>query len=339
MKFVSLILAVSLLVYANAAYASKRLGGGKAVGKQSTQVAQKEAGPGAAQSPTQNGSQSASQTANNAATAPKPAGTPPVAAQTPKRPWGSMLGSLAAGLGLAWLAHSLGLGEDFGQFIFIAGLVLLAMLALSWFMRWRAARAAIPGRSIAFQGDQPGGGTRGVGDSYRVENVGNDASARPFERKSYFQELKSNPGAPMVNIGSGLRGAVGWGIPKDFDTSGFLGTAKVNFVCLQAAWDRSDLTALRAMMTDPMLNEIKAQLDDRESHTGAGGNVTEVVTLDAQLLGIEDVGDDYMASVEFTGVIREDASAGPNPFREVWNMTKPKSGNHGWLVAGVQALA
>jgi predicted lipid-binding transport protein (Tim44 family) len=45
-----------------------------------------------------------------------------------------------------------------------------------------------------------------------------------------------------------------------------------------------------------------------------------------------------MASVEFSGMIREEPSAGPSPFREVWNMTKPKSGNGGWLVAGVQAL-
>jgi predicted lipid-binding transport protein (Tim44 family) len=45
-----------------------------------------------------------------------------------------------------------------------------------------------------------------------------------------------------------------------------------------------------------------------------------------------------MASVEFSGLIREDRSAGPSPFREVWNMTKPDDGSTGWLVAGVQAL-
>jgi len=45
-----------------------------------------------------------------------------------------------------------------------------------------------------------------------------------------------------------------------------------------------------------------------------------------------------MASVEFSGLIREEPSAGPTPFREVWNMTKPKNGSSGWLVAGVQAL-
>ena len=31
-------------------------------------------------------------------------------------------------------------------------------------------------------------------------------------------------------------------------------------------------------------------------------------------------------------------SAGPSPFREVWNITRPRSGSGGWLVAGVQAM-
>ena len=60
--------------------------------------------------------------------------------------------------------------------------------------------------------------------------------------------------------------------------------------------------------------------------------------LEAQLLGIEELSGAYMASVEFSGMIREEASASPSPFREVWNMTKPSSGRGGWLVAGVQAL-
>jgi predicted lipid-binding transport protein (Tim44 family) len=36
-------------------------------------------------------------------------------------------------------------------------------------------------------------------------------------------------------------------------------------------------------------------------------------------------------------MIREDDS-GASPFREVWNMTKPRTGSGGWLVARVQAL-
>ena len=139
-------------------------------------------------------------------------------------------------------------------------------------------------------------------------------------------------------IGSALMGSQSWGVPAGFDIEGFLKAAKVNFVTLQAAWDRSDIAALRAMMTDGMLLEIQSQLAERETHTGGTVNMTDVVMVDAHLLGIEELPNEYMASVEFSGMIREDASAGPSPFREVWNMTKPKSGGSGWLVAGVQAL-
>ena len=139
-------------------------------------------------------------------------------------------------------------------------------------------------------------------------------------------------------IGSALEGSQNWGIPDGFDTNGFLGAAKRNFVTLQDAWDRNDIQSLRSMMTDSMVEEIRTQLADRASHTGGASNKTEVVMLDAKLLGIEEAPDVYLASVEFSGMIREDDSAGPSPFREVWNMTKPTNGSGGWLVAGVQAL-
>jgi predicted lipid-binding transport protein (Tim44 family) len=139
-------------------------------------------------------------------------------------------------------------------------------------------------------------------------------------------------------IGSALAGSQTWGVPAGFDEEGFLKASKANFVRLQDAWDRSDIPSLRAMMTDEMLEEIRSQLADRESNSGQAANKTDVEMLEARLLGIEELENDYMASVEFSGLIREDASAGPSPFREVWNITRPKSGPGGWLVAGVQAL-
>ena len=101
---------------------------------------------------------------------------------------------------------------------------------------------------------------------------------------------------------------------------------------LEALAEETGCQASVADVTDP---------DDVARVAGeAGGvvNVTDVVMIEAQLLGIEDRGTEYMASVEFSGMVREDVSAGPSPFREVWNMTKSKSGSGGWLVAGVQAL-
>ncbi len=322
MKFWTLVLTLTLALGGVNAEA-KRLGGGTSFGKQSSNVTQRQAAPAAPAAPTQ-----------NAATAPKPAPAAAPAA-APKRPWGAMLGGLAAGLGLAWLAHSLGMGEAFGQFMLIGLVVLLAMLAIGWFMRNR--RPAAPsGSPYAFQGAGAGEAVT-PSPAYRPENVGNDASARPWERNTASFDA-SAPASSGIVIGSALAGSQAWGVPAGFDAAGFLQAAKTNFVTLQSAWDRSDLGTLRAMMTDDMLAEIRQQLSEREAHTGGPANQTDVVMLEAQLLGIEDLGDTYMASVEFSGMIREEPSAGPSPFREVWNMTKPKAGTSGWLVAGVQAL-
>ena len=323
MKFWSLAAAVMLTLTSLGADAA-RLGGGRSVGKQSGNVTQRDASAPA--SPAQNVTRPTSPVA-------------PAAGSAPKRPWGAMLGGMAAGLGLAWLASSLGLGEAFGQILMFGLFAAVAMMLLGWFMRSRRGAAVPSGRSpLAFQG----AGSAPVTEPrpYRPENVGNDASARPWERASTMGGLESPASTPATRsmIGSALAGSQNWGIPAGFDAHGFLHAAKTNFVTLQAAWDKSDIQSLRAMMTDDMLSEIRSQLAEREAHTGGPANHTDVVMIDASLLGIEDLGNDYMASVEFSGMIREDVSAGPRPFREVWNMTKPKSGSNGWLVAGVQAL-
>jgi predicted lipid-binding transport protein (Tim44 family) len=260
-----------------------------------------------------------------------PAAQPtPTPAAAPRRPWGAMLGGLAAGLGLAWLAHSLGLGAAFGNVLLFA---LLAMVILAVFGAMRRSRQQAS--SYGYQGataDSPI-----APQQYNPAKIGNDASARPWERSSMAFEAPKVEGNAAVQIGSALGGTQGWGVPAGFDTEGFLAAAKRNFVTLQDAWDRGDLATLRSMMTDEMLNEIKAQLADRERQGDKSGR-TEVAMLEASLLGIEDSGVDYLASVEFSGMIGEDPSAGPSSFREVWNMTKPKNGGSGWLVAGVQAL-
>ena len=335
MKLWSVVLVCALAFTGLNAEAARRLGGGGSFGKQSSNVTQKSA-TNAPAAPTQNATNSAA----------KPAAAPAAAAPVaPKKPWGAMLGGLAAGLGLAWLASSLGLGAAMGQFLMFALLALGIMLVVGMVMRARAKKSEGSGNTspYAFQG--AGAGSPSAVDAvaprqYSPQNVGNDASARPWEgNATAFDSGKSMIGSGLqTGAGAtGLSGSQSWGVPADFDTAGFLTAAKRNFVTLQDAWDKSDIAALRSMMTDEMASEIKSQLADRAGVTGAGTNKTDVVMLDAQLLGIEDLADSYMASVEFSGMIREEPSSGPAPFREVWNMTKAKNGG-GWLVAGVQAL-
>jgi len=326
-----LVLALSLALVHHTADA-KRLGGGGALGKRSGNVTQREA----ARQPQQNPQQPQNAGQQNAAAQ---QGGKAAAAQA-SRPWGSMLGGLAAGMGLAWLAQHLGLGAEFGQFLLLGLLAAAIMAAVGW-MRRRAnapARAASP---LAFQG--AGSGNQ---DS-ASHKIGNDASARPWEYSggSHFSgHGGAGSSAPGVRIGVALAGNTSpasttlggtqnWGIPEGFDAAGFLAAARRNFTALQAAWDQADLSVLRAMMTDAMLTEVREQLQAR----GAAPNQTDVVALDAQLLGIEEQAGEYIASVEFSGMIREDAATGPRPFREVWNMSKAKNGG-GWLVAGLQAF-
>ncbi len=356
MKIWGLILAVTMVVVGFNADAAKRMGGGKSVGKQSSNVTQRDAAPSAP---------AAAPGAQNAAKPGAPA-APATPAAAPKRPWGAMLGGLAAGLGLAWLASSLGLGGAMGNILMFGLLALGIMLAVGFFMRKRAAAQAegqgVQNRSpFAFEGASSGtapasptatqaGAPISSPAQYSPANVGNDSSARPWERSAGVPLESGRPhGAGSVGGGSMIGSAIGsqiagstppstWSIPEGFDTASFLSAAKGNFVSLQSAWDKSDIPALRAMMTDEMLTEIRSQLSERETHTGGSANHTEVVMIEAQLLGIEDLGQDYMASVEFSGMIKEDPATGPSPFREVWNMTKPKDGRLGWLVAGVQAL-
>ncbi|MDI9332260.1 MAG: Tim44-like domain-containing protein [Alphaproteobacteria bacterium] len=327
-RLVSFSLALLMGLTGLQAEASKRLGGGQSTGRQSSNVTQREAARPAPATPAQNTTSPAAQPA------PAAAGAGAAAAQTQRKPWGAMLGGLAAGLGLAWLAHSLGLGEAFGQILLFGLLALLIMVAVGFFLRRRSATAN-NSSPYAFQG--AGAADAAAAPQYNPKNVGNDASARPWEGPAHFE-----PAAPSragARIGSSLiGGGQNWSIPADFDVAGFVSGAKANFVSLQDAWDRSDMDALRAMMTDEMTGEIRQQLAERESQSGGQPNKTEVVMLEAQILGIEDLGSGYLASVEFSGLIREDVSSGPTPFREVWNMTRTKEGGDGWLVAGVQAL-
>ena len=319
-QFLSRLMTVLLAVFLVGAFTfeaeAKRMGGGGSFGRQSSNVTQRQATPA---TPSQ---------ATNAANTAGAAG-----AATARKPWAGMLGGLAAGLGLAWLAHSLGLGAGFANILLIGLLVLAAFAVVGMLRRARQGGATAP--TMAYQG--AGAAHPVTPPQYNPTKVGNDASARPWES----QAAAFDGGAPAGGgsmIGSALKGAQSWGIPSDFDVAGFTEAAKRNFMSLQRAWDGSDIPTLRAMMTDEMLAEIQGQLAERERTAPGQVNVTEVNMLEAQLLGIEEQGDVYMASVEFSGMIREDASAGPSLFREVWNMTKPTNGRGGWLVAGVQAL-
>ncbi len=121
-------------------------------------------------------------------------------------------------------------------------------------------------------------------------------------------------------------------VPAGFDSEGFLRQAKLNFIRLQAANDAGNLDDLKQFLAPEVFAEIRMQYEER----GKAKQETDVQQLDADLLELVTENDQYIASVRFHGLIREDAGAA-QPFAEVWHLTKPVSGG-GWRVAGIQQI-
>ena len=137
----------------------------------------------------------------------------------------------------------------------------------------------------------------------------------------------SDPVTPMTDSGFDLN--------TTFDVPAFLRNSKTYFIRLQAAWDKADINDIREFTTPEMFAELRLEIQER----GASPNHTDVVSIDAQMLGVETVGSDYLASVKFSGMIKEAENMPAAPFTEVWNMSKPTSGQGGWVLAGIQQLS
>ncbi len=121
--------------------------------------------------------------------------------------------------------------------------------------------------------------------------------------------------------------------PAGFDAEQFVRHAKLNFTRLQAVNDQRDMTTMRDFMTPELYAEIAAQIDAADN---APAQKTDVVTLDAEVLEVVTENGAYVASVRFSGMIRERSDAAAGPFSEVWHLEKPINGNAGWLVCGIQ---
>ena len=109
--------------------------------------------------------------------------------------------------------------------------------------------------------------------------------------------------------------------------------ARAQFLALQSAWDRADVDALGRLTTPEMLAELLEQLPQRDP----GPNRTDVLSLDAYVLRVEQLGPIELASVEFSGTVRESEARSPVPFRELWMLARSHDGEP-WRLARQQAL-
>lgn len=110
----------------------------------------------------------------------------------------------------------------------------------------------------------------------------------------------------------------------------FLRNAKICFIRLQAAYDKKDLNDLQTFTLPEIYAEIKMQLDERADEP----NITEVIHLSAELLDMSKQSDSTLATVRFTGSIKENNEA-VSPLDELWHF-RQFTHNSQWVVAGIQ---
>ena len=122
--------------------------------------------------------------------------------------------------------------------------------------------------------------------------------------------------------------------PPGFDAAQFEHHAKLNFAQLQAANDKSDLSTMRDFMTPALFNQIEADIKAR----GDAPQQTDVVTLNAEVLEVVTEGNVFIASVRFSGMIREENDVPAQQFSEMWHLEKPVNGSSGWLISGIQQV-
>lgn len=121
--------------------------------------------------------------------------------------------------------------------------------------------------------------------------------------------------------------------PSWFDEENFVRLAKGHFIRLQAANDAKDLHDIREYTTPEIFAEISLQMQER----GDTVQHTEVIAVDAKVLDVYSEGDNTIASVRFTGQIREQANGPMESFDEIWHVQRPQSvPNADWYIAGIQ---
>ncbi|MGH6692453.1 MAG: Tim44 domain-containing protein [Gammaproteobacteria bacterium] len=209
--------------------------------------------------------------------------------------WLGPLAGLALGAGLAALFLNNGLAGLLAGLLVIGLIVAVAAFAARALLRGRAAPAPLQ-YAGAGAGAQPAPGT-----------------------------LPGGAGAHSVAATVGR-----W--PAGFNAVEFMRHARLNFVRLQEAYDRKDLSMMRDFLAPDVYREIEADI----SAAGGANENTEVLTLEAEVLDVAQEAGSYIVSVRFTGMIREAAGRDAVPFGETWHLEKSLDGRSGWVVAGIQ---
>lgn len=213
---------------------------------------------------------------------------------------GGMLGGLLAGTLLGSLLSGNGFhGGGFMDIILIGG---LAFLGYFLYKRFKAS-----------QNPQPAGAAPG--------------QTTNFQTAGGWDALRGTNAAEPANANQGVD------VPADFNTEEFLRGAKMAYARMQESWDKRDLADIAAFATPAVIDVLKEQLKNDPNPER-----TEIVLLNASLVGVEDEGANRRAQVYFDALLREDPSAQtPSSAREIWHFLR-EGQNGSWKLDGIQQV-
>lgn len=308
-----LAIGLTMMSLSISADAARRFGGGMSFGRSAPTLQKATPAPSAGINQQRVNPQQ-QQRQQQAAPAQQP--RPQTAAPSPMR---GMLMGLAAALGITALAHALGLGEGFAQFLMIALMALVAFyvirMLLGLFLVKRRP-AGMPGHSAEASRQDPMQSRCDYASSEPQSSQNTFGGSSPMAG-SVLDELNNPTSAQKVEL------------PADFDVEQFLKVAEANFAKMQKAWDTGNVTSLSDFTTDEVFRTVTHQLRER----GAQDYQTEIVTLKSDFRGIVRDGEEYLAGVHFDGTLNVSGEA--ERVDETWILTKPVHGQGGWLLAGI----
>ncbi|MDT8364465.1 MAG: Tim44-like domain-containing protein [Nitrosomonas sp.] len=225
------------------------------------------------------------------------------------------LGPLA-GLAAGGLLAALFMGGAFDGINMMDILVLIALAAGIFFVVRMLRKPAHGGASRSMQ--------------YAGTGAGRTTTGMPFPG----QGASAAGSAPDVHESQSSQ--TDTSIPTDFDADTFLKQAKRSFIALQAAHDAQDLAEIRDFTTPELFAELSAHIAEDAS----AGQQTEVLFVEASLLDLVTEGNQAIASVRFSGELRESSDAAAEAFDEIWHVQKDLDDRRSaWLLAGIQQAA
>lgn len=235
---------------------------------------------------------------------------------------GGLFGGLLAGTLLGSLLGGHGMGGG-GGFLDLILLGILVFVGYSLYKRFRNRQTQQPAQA---------------GPGYY--NQGNDDPIKaPLQRTDGGADVWSRLKAAVSARDAGNSGQGSFGgensvpVPPDFDAKEFIQGAKAAYVRMQESWDKRDLEDISHFATAAVMANLQEQMreDPNPSHT-------ELMMIDAQLLGVTPDGNGERAEVYFDVLMKEDPNQQtPENVREIWHFYRVGP-TANWKLDGIQQV-